>query len=796
MKKWTKIISAVVVVSVALVIALVVLANILVTPERVRETLLPLAEENLNRKVDLGAIEVSLFSGIEIKGLKVHEQNSDEVFVSTDLIRLKYQLLPLLAMKVVVDEVRLENPSIRVVRLKDGNFNFSDLLSANSKENQADRTSPAGEGAPISLLVSNVFLSGGQLTFLDHTLNNQSPYRYQVSGLEVAASGVSLTGKLPIKLQCLLNGSPLKIDGEVSLLPFSGDFEVDLQGLDMVAFSHYLKSSLPGQFGGLKLSLRAAFSGDFEDVALQGELQLDDLDFIPTAMPDAALKDARIDINYDLRFNQKQELLHLEQLGIDYNGIKISAIGDVTSVSSTPALAVTVTVPDLQLRQALNSIPKALAGDMTSLDPAGAINVEAEVAGEVTDAVGLLKSATVSLDSVQATAGGYRPALSGVLKLVGDELSSEKLNIRLGDNVADVDLSVKRLFDKIVQVNADISSKRFELDPLMKGGAGSAVATGESPEGKGGLSSKGEVGPFEIPLQAQGTVNVGEAIWKGLSIKDFVAIYELKDNVLKLSKIDGQVAGGSFNNSARIDLGKKGLAYSAHLGLQSIQAEPLLTALAPKAAGSLLGALDLDMDIKGRGTQWETLSKKLNGEGNMFVADGRVIKPALVNGFSTILQLPDMKEIAFDNFKGNVVVADGKLTLNSSLTSDQIKLYPNGDIGLDGLLNLSLDTRLSPQLSQRLDSKGKVSKYLTDRDGWSQVPLLVSGNFTSPRFGLDPKGLQSQAKKALSNELGRQLNKLLGGKKSSQQQEDSQAEGSQDPAADAAGQLLQKLFGN
>lgn len=795
MKKWTKIISAIAAVSVVLVIALVVLANMLVTPERVRETLLPLAEENLNRKVDLGEIEVSLFSGIQIKGLKIHERNSDEVFVSTELIRLKYQLLPLLAMKVVVDEVRLEKPNVRVVRLKGGEYNFSDLLGSDNGGTREQDPSEKEEGSPISLLVSNVHVNGGQLIFLDHTLNDQSPYRYQLTELEVAANGVSLTGKLPLKLQCLLNGAPLKIDGKVNLLPFGGEFDIDLKNLDAVAFSHYLEDSLPGKLGGLKLSLKAAFSGDLDDVALKGDLQLVDLDFVPDAMPDAALKDARIDVNYDLQFDKGQELLHLEQLEIDYNGIKVNTVGDVTSVLSTPTLAFSVTVPDLQLRQALHSVPKALAGDMTSLDPAGSINVEAEVSGDVSDAAGLLKSATVKLDSVQATAGGYRPALSGLLILAGDTLTSEKLNVRLGDNTADINLRARRLFDKIILVNADISSKRFELDPLLMGGAGSAVATDQSPAGTGGLSSKDEIGPFDIPLHAQGTVNVDEAVWKGMSIKGFLANYELKNNVLEVSKMEGQVAGGSFSNSARVDLGRKGLAYSTHLGLKAIQADPLLTALAPKAAGSLIGALNLDMNLKGRGTQWETLSKKLNGQGDMQVADGRVVSPGLVNGFATILQIPDMNEIAFDDFKGNIKIEDGKLKLNSSITSEQIKLYPKGDIGLDGVMKISLDTRLSPQLSQNLDSKGQVTKYLTDQDGWSQVPLLVSGNYASPRFGLDPKGLKSQAKKALTNELGKQLNKLLGGKSSSQQA-DSQNGDSKEPAPDPAGQLLQKLFGN
>ena len=128
MKKWTKIFSVAAAVLVVLIVALIVLASVLITPERVKTALLPLAEDHLQRKIDLGDIEVSLFSGIEIHGLTIYEQDRSEVFVSTDLVRLRYQLLPLLAMKVVVDEVRLEKPSIRIVRFNDGQFNFSDPL--------------------------------------------------------------------------------------------------------------------------------------------------------------------------------------------------------------------------------------------------------------------------------------------------------------------------------------------------------------------------------------------------------------------------------------------------------------------------------------------------------------------------------------------------------------------------------------------------------------------------------------------------------------------------------------------
>jgi AsmA protein len=118
---------------------------------------------------------------------------------------------------------------------------------------------------------------------------------------------------------------------------------------------------------------------------------------------------------------------------------------------------------------------------------------------------------------------------------------------------------------------------------------------------------------------------------------------------------------------------------------------------------------------------------------------------------------------------------------------------------LDGSLDLGLDTRLSPELSAKLDKGGSVTRYLQDQDGWTQLPLLLTGDFSSPRFGLDPKGINRQASKALGQELNRQLDKLFKSKDSNSTAED-QSGGAAEPAEDPGRKLLQdslqKLFGN
>ena len=807
MKKWTKIFSVAAAVLVALIIVLIVLAKVLITPERVKATLLPYAEQNLHRKIDLGSINVSLFSGIEINGLTIYEQDGSEVFLSTNLVRLRYQLLPLLAMKVVVDEIRLEQPNIRIVRFETGQFNFSDLLAADdnassqsaSASDQKPEATPSS--TPISLLVSNVLVQNGQVVFIDHVLNNKAPYRYEVSSLQIAAKGVSLSGKVPLSLQCQINGSQLTLDGDVNLQPLGGEFKVGLQDLDVVAFIPYLQNVLPGKLGGLKLSFNSTVSGTPDEILLKGTLSFKELDLILDAMPETHLKNAQLETTYDLLFSRAQDRLQLRQLNLDYNGIKVNTDGVVDGLTSNLALDLNVAAPKLQIRQAIAALPAELVGDVGSLDPAGSLSIEAKLSGRADNASKMLKSATIDLESAQATVGGQRPAFSGRLLVTGEQISSENLQVRLGDNMADINLKASQLFAKPIIVKADISSKRFLLEPLLAGSAGAAVSSDQIPGEVKGKPSAAQIGPFDIPLHATGTITVAEAIWKGLTINNFLAQYELKDNVLNLSRMDGQVAGGSFSNSGRVDLGKRGLVYSTQLGLKAIQAEPLLTAFAPKAAGSLLGAVDLTFDLAGRGTVWQELSRNLSGDGKMLIVDGRLVNPGLVGGLREILQLPELNDIPFDHFSGQFKVIEGKVKLDSQMLSKLLKIFPKGTVGLDGSLNVGLDTRLSPGLSAKLDKKGGISSYLADQDGWTQLPLLLKGNFTSPSFGLDPKGVQDQASKALSNELGRQINKLF--KQSDQttpQGTDQQpAEKQPSPAENPGKSLqdsLQKLFGN
>lgn len=793
MNKALKIGGIVVGVIVVLVIALTILAKVLITPERVRSTVLPIAQDALGREVALGAIEVSLFSGISLKDLAVKEKAGDENFVSAGTVVLRYQFWPLLFMQVVVDEVRLEQPKIRVVRLADGAFNFDDLLQGKGevKDASAPRAqASAAEGAPINLTVSKVSLSGGELLFIDQKINPQAPYRYQLTDLNVTATDLALDKSFPFEVGGRLNGAVLALDGDAHITEQRGNARVKLSDLDVTAFAPYFRDQVPGKLGSLKIDLDLTAAGGAQQVSSQGNITLRQLDLVLDALKAAPLQNFDIKLDYDVTVDLAAAVIKLAKARTDLNGIVVEATGRVENYATKPLLDLQIKVPELELRKALNAVPPALVKDLGGLDPAGSVAVEAALAGSLDDPAKLVKSAQVRLAEMAASAGGLRPALSGQLDLSGDKFASQNLVVKIGDNQANVDLQASNLFGKPVVVKSQVSADRFNLDPILAATGASGdqgVPASGSPAGKPAPSPAQEIGPFDIPVKADGTVRIGEALYHGMAIKDFDMVYHLARNVLVIEKMTGQMAGGTFSKTARIDLGKKGLTYDAQVGLKSINADPFIQAFVPKAGGTVFGDLSLDLDISGQGTVWDTLRKNLNGQGDITLKNGKITGAGLVQGLAGYLNLDELKVLSVSQAVGNFLIEQGQVKLNSTFTGESLKAKPQGTIGLGGALDLSLNALLSPALTKKLDSKGKLTGFLTDQEGWAQLPLKVAGTMTSPQFALDTSGVRKQVEQKAKGEIQKKiLEKIAPG---------DQAEGAQKPEKKLLEDAVKGIFG-
>jgi AsmA protein len=212
---------------VVVVAAAAILVRVLVTPELVRKAVLPRVEKALERRVELGDVQIGIFSGIGLRSLVVHEREGKEPFIAAEEVRLRYQFWPLLARRVVVDEVTLVKPRFRVVRNPDGTFNFSDLL----KKEAQPKPEASQEKTPLKLAVAKISVADGRVAYDDRLGIAGAPFAYEVTGIGVEVRDFALDRPFPATLAAKVPGASLGFTGKVERVSggpaITGEFILD-----------------------------------------------------------------------------------------------------------------------------------------------------------------------------------------------------------------------------------------------------------------------------------------------------------------------------------------------------------------------------------------------------------------------------------------------------------------------------------------------------------------------------------------------------------------------------------------
>src|SRR5918992_930821 len=114
------------------------LATIVVVPHFIdlglfKRTYLPLVEEALNRRIDVGEVRLSLILAPSIRLSKLTVSDSeafaDNTFFSAQQVRLQVKFLPLLRGHFEVTKLILDKPVFTLLKQADGTFNYGDIAN-------------------------------------------------------------------------------------------------------------------------------------------------------------------------------------------------------------------------------------------------------------------------------------------------------------------------------------------------------------------------------------------------------------------------------------------------------------------------------------------------------------------------------------------------------------------------------------------------------------------------------------------------------------------------------------------
>ncbi|MDH4320471.1 MAG: AsmA family protein [Desulfobulbaceae bacterium] len=161
--KLAKVVGGILLLVAVVLVGLSLFIRFYLTEERMKALIIPAAETALGRTVTLGAIDVGLFSGITVTDLVVKEADNTTNFLSMGRFVLHYDLLPLLAKKLVISEVTIDRPDCRVTRDINGRFNYESLaLLAKKPDTPEEKTA-----LPFALVVDRVTLSNAHIIVSD-----------------------------------------------------------------------------------------------------------------------------------------------------------------------------------------------------------------------------------------------------------------------------------------------------------------------------------------------------------------------------------------------------------------------------------------------------------------------------------------------------------------------------------------------------------------------------------------------------------------------------------------------------
>ncbi|MFH1349701.1 MAG: AsmA family protein [Pseudomonadota bacterium] len=243
-------------------------------------------------------------------------------------------------------------------------------------------------------------------------------------------------------------------------------------------------------------------------------------------------------------------------------------------------------------------------------------------------------------------------------------------------------------------------------------------------------------------LILDGTLRVGELKAKGAKVQDILLKIVGKDGVFRLDPFSLKLYQGDLSSKGTLDVSKDTPKSDIKLQAKGIQVGPFLQDFLKK--DFLEGTLKASMDIALAGDDPEKIKQTLNGQGDLLFSDGAVVGidlPGMVHNIKEKFGLAEKSgekpRTNFSEFHAPFTITNGVVnTSDTSLISPLIRVLAAGKADL---VNETLDFRVEPKFVTTLKGQGDTK----ERTGLT-VPILVTGNFSAPKFSPDLKGMLKQ----------------------------------------------------
>ncbi|MGI4954339.1 MAG: AsmA family protein [Janthinobacterium lividum] len=662
---------------------------------------------------------------------------SRPVFATVRGIEAHVALLPLLAGRLEVRSVALNQPDIVLERDATGRGNW---LPAAAEAAAA----PTGGGGPrMAVQVQEIRIADGRVAWLDgpvlavRTLTlspSGGPLLAEllVNGVPVAVSGTTGAAgpaPVPVKLAGAGGGLAFTLDGAVGAA-----LALQAQAADLAALSPLAGRALPS-LRDIKLTATFGGAGPESVIVTAGATALDQV------LPGLQLRQARLDATTPgapVRI----------AAGLSVRALPVALQVNLASLS---ALLAGHALP-FQLQAVADGA--SVAGEGSVADLAGH-GLEMTLSARVPDLrrSAALAGATAALppltDLALDTRVLPRPAAAGITP--GLLLRGLRLTAAQGDIAGDLAIGLTPR----PSLRGSLIAQRLDIDALTAAAPPPAAPAPATPAPAPAPPAPAPAGvqpatpapaarralPFAAlrAMDADLRLAVGQATWHAAAYRGIEARLLLQDGQLRLDPAQMTAPGGPVQLQLLADAAATPPTAAITLRAPALDAAPLAAALG--APGAATGAVELDLQLQGAGADAAALRASLYGHLAAAMVDGEIDNAALAALFGPALRAANLPAEAAGRSRIRCLAvkaeaAAGQVALHTlALDAGRVKLDGEGSLNL---VDETMDLHVRPTI--RLGGTSVAIPVRLTGPLRAPSPSVERGVVSPGRFGISIGG--------------------------------------------------------
>lgn len=758
-------VAAVAVLFAVLLGAVAVIVPIKFPPEKLKAMATQQLSDSLKRKVTIGDVHFSVFSGFDISDLKITNRPgwAETPFVTAKDISISYHLIPLIWGELTsgatnLGEIRLNEPQILVEKRAGGQFNFSDITGGASTSavpppaakpaakgkakpkkkakkhaalpvpvdppatssffvDQAWAESPASAPAAKSgpaVSVDGIDILHGKIVYKDESV---SPAQQSIiSDLNFSVKNLSLTGGKTT----FMVSTPFSVNNVTYQFASKGTLRYDQAGQSVK------EAAIDGTLNdlGFRISGSADHLTDNFSPNMDGEASLDMLKLSGLVPKNLASMPSGLTMTGPAKVD-----FHLA--GSKQKGLELSGTADASGLA--------ITYKDLFVKQAKGACKlefKSVVGpDFYDLPSFKAVYGDWEFTGSF----------------------HYKNGSAYSFEMHSKDLPLSGLSTMVprwkGLTVAGT-----------VGVNMTVSEQLNQLKTLKVNGL---------------FSVKG--------------LDVSDAA-DGHFIPDLSGNFTLKSSPTHIPSVDMAFNmngfGGTLSSSVNLNMASPVLSYAYAINMKNVAAQPVVNAgvilYGDKAfdtyKNSFYGNANFDFKGTGSGTATEVIEKTMAASGNYNLQNGKLKMAAIKTMNSYIGDNSD--EVSFETISGTLAVKNRLINITCNTQGKVGKIQAAGGITMDG--NYQPEMKVMCDIHKEFINSDAVKSKLPDalKGQWDVNRAADSNGLVPIDFHL--RGSVSKTPGLDCVDIGRLANNIL----------HSYTKDAQNKAQDAGKSLIKGLFGH